>query len=209
MTRVSADAGRASPRRSWLRRLYDWVLHWAETPYGMPALFVLAFVEASFFPVPPDVLLIALALGARSRAFLFALVCTAGSVLGGLFGWWIGMALMDTLGSRIIAFYHQEDLYRQLVEMFRRHGFAAVVVAALTPIPYKVFTIAAGAAHFPGELLVAASVIGRGARFFAVATLIFWLGDRVRRFLEKYFDLATLVFTVMLVGGFVALKHLR
>lgn len=190
------------------RRLYDWVLHWAETPYGALALFILAFAESSFFPIPPDVLLIALVLGSRRRWLLFALLCTAASVFGGLLGYYIGAAFMDVVGMKIISFYHAEAYYQQVTEWYRIYDYWIVFIAAFTPIPYKVFTIASGAfeMNIPGFMLV--STIGRGARFFLVAWLLYYFGAPIQRFIDRYFNLLCVAFVVLLVGGFMVLKVL-
>ncbi len=190
----------------WLRRLYDWVLHWADTPYAAPALFLLAFSESSFFPVPPDVLLIALVMGARRRWFQYALLCTIASILGGLAGYGIGYWLMDTVGQRIIAFYHAQEYYRQVMEWYSRYDYWIVFIAALTPIPYKVFTIASGAFHMniPGFMVI--SMLGRGMRFFLVAGLLFWFGPPIQRFIDRYFNLLSFLFVILLIGGFLVIK---
>lgn len=190
----------------WLRRLYDWVLHWADTPYAAPALFLLAFSESSFFPVPPDVLLIALVMGARRRWFQYALLCTIASILGGLTGYGIGYWLMDTVGQRIIAFYHAQEYYRQVMEWYSRYDYWIVFIAALTPIPYKVFTIASGAFHMniPGFTVI--SMLGRGMRFFLVAGLLFWFGPPIQRFIDRYFNLLSFLFVILLIGGFLVIK---
>ena len=190
----------------WLRRLYDWVLHWADTPYAAPALFLLTFSESSFFPVPPDVLLIALVMGARRRWFQYALLCTIASILGGLAGYGIGYWLMDTVGQRIIAFYHAQEYYRQVMEWYSRYDYWIVFIAALTPIPYKVFTIASGAFHMniPGFTVI--SMLGRGMRFFLVAGLLFWFGPPIQRFIDRYFNLLSFLFVILLIGGFLVIK---
>jgi membrane protein YqaA with SNARE-associated domain len=190
-----------------IRRLYDWVLKWAETPYGWLALVVLAFAESSFFPVPPDVLLIALALAAPRRALLYAALATVASAIGGIGGYGIGYGLMEAVGWKIVRFYHAEELFHRLFDTFNRYSFWAVLSAALTPIPYKIFTISAGAARSPFVSFIMASVLGRGLRFFAVATLLYVWGERVRRLIDRYFNAATVAFLVLLVGGFLILKY--
>jgi len=191
------------------RRLYDWVLHWAHTPHGLAALFVLAFAESSFFPVPPDVLLIALVLGAARRWILLAGLCTAGSVLGGLAGYGIGLFLMDTVGARVIEFYHAQAYYEKVAQWYQLYDFWIVLAAAFTPIPYKVFTIASGAFQIHVMGFTLASLVGRGARFFLVAGLLRLFGEPVRRFIDKYFDWLALAFLVLLVAGFAVIKYSR
>ncbi|MCK4659443.1 MAG: DedA family protein [Phycisphaerae bacterium] len=205
----STPATRAKPGKLRIhRRLYDWVLHWADTPYGVPALFLLSFAESSFFPIPPDVLLITLVLGVRKRWFKFAAICTFGSVTGGIAGYGIGFGLMDQLGQPIIAFYHAEDHYAKVTEWYRLYDFWIVFIAAFTPIPYKVFTITSGALHMNLAMFCIVSAVGRGARFFIVAGLLYFFGPPMKRFIDRYFDWLALAFVVLLVGGFAAIKFL-
>ena len=188
------------------RKLYDWVLHWAKTPYGTPALFFLAFCESSFFPIPPDVLLIALAVSLPMRAFHYALVCSLGSVLGGAFGYWIGLHFMDTLGVPILQFYGAMEKYDKLSALYNEYNAWAVGVAGFTPIPYKVFTIAAGACKIDFVIFLLASAISRSARFFLVAGLLFWKGEEIKSWIDRYFNWAVTLFTVLLIGGFILIK---
>ncbi|MEK6799904.1 MAG: YqaA family protein [Planctomycetota bacterium] len=189
------------------RRLYDWVLHWADTPHGAAALFVLAFAESSFFPIPPDVLLIALVLGARSRWARLATICTVGSVAGGVAGYFIGMFLMDAVGLRIIEFYSAQSYFETVKEWYVRYDYWIVFIAALTPIPYKVFTIASGvmSMNLVGFTLV--SVVGRGLRFFLVAMLLYWFGPPMKRVIDRYFDWLSLAFVILVLAGFAAIKY--
>lgn len=189
-----------------LRALYQWVLHWAETPYGPWALFVLAFAESSFFPIPPDVLLIALAISIPLRAFRYAAICSVGSVAGGMFGYLIGAQLMEAVGRPILEFYDVTDQYENLQVLYQAHGAWAVGIAGFTPIPYKVFTISAGAFAINFPVFVVASVVGRSARFFLVAGLIYKFGEPVREFIERYFNLLAIIFAALLVGGFILVK---
>jgi len=206
---ASVAARPAQSRWRIHRRLYDWVLHWAETPYGAWALFLLAFAESSFFPIPPDVLLIALVLGAREKWRRFAAICSAASVLGGAAGYGIGMFLMDTVGMRIIDFYRAHHYYEQVQAWYIQYDFWIVFVAAFTPIPYKVFTIASGAFHMNLPAFCAVSLVGRGARFFLVAGLLRIAGAPMKRFIDRYFDLLAVLFVILLIGGFAVIKLLR
>ena len=199
-----------------LRKLYDWVLHWAETPYGPIALFILAFAESSFFPIPPDALLIALVLGATTKAFKFALNCTIASVLGALFGYTIGHFLWWTTSNEFTSiamfFFNNipgftEKLFFDVQKMYDHYNFWIVFTAGFTPIPYKVITISAGAFNIDIIMFVIASVISRGARFFLVAFLIWKFGPQIRNFIDKYFNWLAIAFTVLLIGGFVAIKY--
>ena len=188
-----------------LRRAYDWVLGWADHRYGGLALLLLAFVESSVFPIPPDVLLMALALGKPGAAFRFALICSVGSVAGGLAGYLIGWLLMDGLGRPIIELYNAQAAYAEVKQRFVAHGGWAVAIAGFTPIPYKVFTIAAGATQLSLSSFVLASVVSRSARFFLISGLIYYYGPTIKVFIDKYFNILTIVFTVLVLLGFVLL----
>lgn len=197
-----------APRR-WLRGLYDWTMHWAETPQSLAALFLIALAESSFFPVPPDVLLIAIVAAAPRQWFKAAALCTAGSVIGALLGYGIGYGLMATVGQTIVDFYHAQHHWDRVVELYNGPwGVWFLAGAAFTPIPYKVATIAAGATHMSVAPFILVSILGRGARFFLVAAILRAFGAPVRRTLEKNFDLAAFLFLVLLVGGFLVLKAL-
>ena len=191
-----------------LRRLYDWVIHWAHTPFGPVALFVLAFTESSFFPVPPDVLLIALALGFPARAFRFAGICTVGSVLGGLLGYAIGLLFFSVVGEPILRFYGYTEQFEFVQSLYARYDVWFVGAAGFTPIPYKVFTIAAGAFDMDLLRFVVVSALSRGARFFLVSALIFRFGSPIKTFIDKYFNLLTILFIILLVLGFIVIKFL-
>jgi membrane protein YqaA with SNARE-associated domain len=189
-----------------LHNLYDWVLHWAETPYGVPALFVLAFAESSFFPLPPDILLIALAISIPTRAFRYALVCTLGSVIGGTFGYLIGWQFYEVAGEPIVHFYHGEELFADIQQKYLEYGFWFVFTAGFTPIPYKIFTIASGVFTFNFWKFIIASSISRSARFFLVAALIWLFGPKIKPFIDKYFNVVVILFTILLIGGFMVIK---
>ncbi|MCX8110760.1 MAG: DedA family protein [Syntrophorhabdaceae bacterium] len=195
-------------KQNIIKRLYDWVLHWAETPYGTPALFLLAFTESSFFPVPPDVLLIALCLSIPTRSFYYALICSIGSVLGGAFGYLIGVTFMDTIGMKILAFYGFNEQYTYVQELYMKYDAWAVGIAGFTPIPYKVFTISAGAFKISFSVFIIASIISRSLRFFIVAALIYIFGKPIKGFIDKYFNLLCIIFTVLLIGGFIVIRYL-
>jgi membrane protein YqaA with SNARE-associated domain len=189
-----------------MRRLYDWVLHWAETPYGSWALFILAFAESSFFPIPPDLLLIALGISIPSRALRYAAICAAGSVLGGIAGYFIGYHFMDLLGMRVLNFYGLTEKYHSIGALYDQYNAWAVGIAGFTPVPYKVFTIAAGAFKINFPVFVVASLASRSARFFLVGLLIFVYGASIRSFIVRYFNVLTVVFFILLAGGFVLIK---
>jgi membrane protein YqaA with SNARE-associated domain len=202
-------AAAPKPRsRNPIRRTYDWVLSWAESPYAVPALFVLAFMESSFFPIPPDVLLIALALSVPARCFRFAAWCTLGSVLGGLFGYLIGYMLWAIFQPYLIPRVFSQATFDVVTNKYNEYGMLAVFIAAFTPIPYKVFTVAAGVAKLNILGFTGASIVGRGARFFLVALLIRALGPRAKQWIDANFNLVTIVGTLLLVGGFLLIKYL-
>jgi membrane protein YqaA with SNARE-associated domain len=207
-TAPSPLAAPAVRSRNPIRRVYDWVLSWAETPYGIPALFVLAFMESSFFPIPPDVLLIALALAVPTRSFRFALICTIGSVLGGLFGYFIGYALWSTFEPYLINRVFSQATFDSVTNKYNEYGELAVFIAAFTPIPYKVFTVAAGVAKLNILGFTGASIVGRGARFFLVAAIIRALGPRAKRWIDEYFNMVTVIGTLLLIGGFLVIKFM-
>jgi membrane protein YqaA with SNARE-associated domain len=191
-----------------IKRLYDWVLHWAETPYGIPALFILAFAESSFFPIPPDILLIALAISIPSKSFKFAAICSVGSVLGGIVGYGIGLYGYETIGQPIVNFYHGQPVMDKVKLWYEQYGFFGILIAAITPIPYKVFTIASGVFNFDFTSFVTASIIGRSTRFFVVAGLIWKFGPVIKGFIDKYFNLLMWAFMILLIGGFLLIKFL-
>jgi membrane protein YqaA with SNARE-associated domain len=191
-----------------LRRLYDWVLSWEKSKYGTAALAANAFAESAFFPIPPDVLQIALSVAKPKRSFWYALVSSVFSVLGGILGYAIGFFLFESVGQLIINTLGYQDYFNIVGGLYKENAFLAILGAAFTPIPYKVFTIAAGfwsVGLFP---LILASIVGRSARFFIVATLIYFFGARVKVFIERYFNWLSLLFFVLIVLGFVALKYL-
>lgn len=201
----------------YIRKLYDWVLSWAYTPYGAIALFILAFAESSFFPIPPDVLLIALVLGARKKAFRFALICTIGSISGAIFGYLIGHYLWWTTGnefSSVAGFFFSnfpgftEEMFFRIQQLYSHYNFWIVFAAGFTPLPYKVFTVSAGAFNINFPLFMIASIIGRGARFFLVSALIWKYGPPIKSFIDKYFNLLAILFTILLIGGFVLINFL-
>jgi membrane protein YqaA with SNARE-associated domain len=208
-TPPSDDLARARATRSPLRKLYYWTLHWAATPYALPALVVLSFAESSFFPVPPDVLLIALCFCNPQRWFSLAAWCTVASVAGGLLGYVIGWGLWEAVGLPIVRMYHGEAVVESVRVWYENYGFFGVLIAAVTPIPYKVFTIASGMMRFDLAQFVLASVLGRAMRFFLVAGLIRMFGARVKPFMERHFELAATALVALAVLGFAAIKYLK
>ncbi|MEE8206950.1 MAG: YqaA family protein [Nitrospinaceae bacterium] len=191
-----------------LRKTYDWVLHWSATKHALPALAILSFAESSFFPIPPDVLLIAMAVAVPLKAFRFAAVCSVASVLGGMFGYWLGWEFMDLVGNRIVEFYHFGDQKATIEAMYKEYGAWAVGIAGFTPLPYKVFTLTAGAFNYNFPVFVLMSLVSRSARFFIVAGLIYKYGAPIKIFIEKYFNILSIVFIVLLFAGFVLVKYI-
>ncbi len=191
-----------------LKGLYDWLLRLAAGPYAVPALAAVAFVESSFFPLPPDILLIPMALAKPRRAWWFAAVCTVSSVAGGFLGYAIGYYLFDAIGRPVLEFYGAMGRYEALKQAFADWGAWIIILKGMTPIPYKLVTIASGVAKFDLLTFAVASLISRSLRFFLLAALLWAFGDRVREFIEKRLMLVTTVFAASLVGGFFVLRYL-
>jgi len=202
---------------NYFRKLYNWVLHWSDTKYGVPALFILSLAESSFFPIPPDVLLIALALGMQSKALYYGFICSMASVLGAIVGYTIGYyAWWNSIGeyTAIAMFFFNHipgfssELFATIQQKFDLYNFFIVFTAGFTPIPFKIITISAGAFNINFPMFIIASTISRSARFFLVAMLIKKYGKHITAFIDKYFNILSIAFTVLLIGGFFALKLL-
>jgi membrane protein YqaA with SNARE-associated domain len=194
----------------WLKGLMAWTESFASKPYGLWALLILAFAESSFFPIPPDVLLIALAVSLPKKAFKYALFCAIGSVIGGIAGYGIGYYFWEAAQGWFYAYVpgFTPDVFNVVKQKYQENAFFAVFTAAFTPIPYKVFTIAGGVCDIGLKTLIIASGIGRTARFFLVAALFYFIGPSVKAFIDKYFEWLTILFAVLLIGGFIAIKYL-
>jgi len=190
-----------------LRRLYDRTMDLAARKDAVWALAAIAFVEGFFFPIPPDVLLIPMVLAARDRAWLYAAVCTAASVAGGIFGYAIGWFLFETVGDPILAFYGYGEAFATFGARYNEWGAWIVFTAGFTPFPYKAIAIASGTTRLDPATFVAASVVARGFRFLIVAALLYWMGPPIRAFIERRLGLVTLVFVALLLGGFVVAKY--
>lgn len=186
----------------------EWVESFAEKPGAGWALFAIAFAESSFFPIPPDVLLIALAVTLPKKAFRFAAICSLGSVLGGMFGYLIGMEFYELIGSKIVKFYGVQEQYETVRQLYSQNAFAAIALAGFTIIPYKVFTIAAGAFGVEFPVLVVASAISRSARFLLVAALFYFFGPPIKSVIDRYFEALAVAFVVLLVFGFMIVRWL-
>jgi len=185
-----------------IRELYHWTIHWAATPFAMPALFFIALAESSFFPLPPDLLLIPMCLASPEHSFLYATIAMVGSVLGGV----IGLLIGRYGGRPLVKKVFDEKKISWAEHLYQKYDVWALGIAGFTPIPYKVFTILAGVLNIRVRELVPISFLSRGGRFFLVATLLYFYGEPMKAFISEYFNLLTIVFVVLLVGGFVAVK---
>jgi len=203
-------SGQTNEKRGPFRRLYDWVLSWAGRPQGPAALGTLSMAESTFFPVPPDPLLMALAMGAPRRSFYFAAICTLGSVVGGVIGYGIGWGVWSAVSEFFYTYVPgvTPESFERVRALYDRWDFWAVFVAGFTPIPYKVFTLSSGAFHISFPVFLIASVLSRGARFFLVAGLIYAFGPGIQGFIDRYFDKLIWLFLALLIGGFVVVKYL-
>lgn len=189
-----------------LRRLYDWTIALAGSRHALWALAGISFVESSFFPIPPDLLLIPMVIARPDRALLIAGVCTVASVIGGAFGYLIGLVLFEQLGEPVLAFYGKEAMFDHFAAIYNQYGAWAVLIAGLTPFPYKVATILSGATGLNFTIFMVSSLIARGLRFFIVAGLLSLFGMPIRTFVEERLGFVFTVFLVLLVGGFAALR---
>jgi len=191
-----------------LHKIYDWMMEKAAHRHALAWLAAVSFIESSFFPIPPDVMLIPMILAAPSRWFRIALVCTLASVIGGFFGYAIGAFAMDTIGMAILTAFHLGDKFEAMRPIIDQYGVWMILIKGMTPIPYKLITITAGAFHFDLVKFTLASIAARGMRFFLVAALLWKFGEPIRAFVETRLKLVTTAFVALLVGGFVALKFL-
>ena len=191
-----------------MRSLYDWTLSLARHKYALWGLAVVAFIESSVFPIPPDVLMIAMIVARPSRAFVIAGVATAASVAGGLAGYWIGYGAFETLGRPVLEFYGKDAYFAEFQARYNEWGAWAVLIAGVTPFPYKVITILSGATALSLPVFMLASVVARGLRFFIVAALLRRFGAPIRDFIERRLGLVFSVFMALLLGGFVVVRYL-
>ena len=197
-----------------VKRLYDWMLSWGDSRWGALALFLFAFAESSFFPIPPDVLLIALCLGAVARSFRFAAICTAGSIMGAMVGYAIGYFVWQNAAGEYTALAHfffnhvfSVEAFEKVGALYDQYNFWIVFTAGFTPLPYKIFTITGGLFHINFVMFIVASIISRGLRFFLIGGLIWKFGAPIKSFIDKYFNLLAIAFTVLLVGSFFLLGY--
>jgi membrane protein YqaA with SNARE-associated domain len=190
-----------------LRRLYDWTMSLAARTGAAWALAIVAFIESSVFPIPPDVLQIPMVLARRDRAWVYAAIATVASVLGGVAGYLIGWLVFDTVGRPLLDFYGYGAKFDDFAARYNHWGAWIVFIAGVTPFPYKVITIASGATGLPMPVFMVASVAARGLRFFVVSALLYWFGPPIRAFIERYLGLLAIVFVVLLLGGFALVKY--
>lgn len=199
---------------NWVKNSKEWMEKFADKPNAMIWLFILSFAESSFFPIPPDVLLIAIAVSFPKKALKAALWCTAGSVLGGIAGYYIGYYFMDVVGMPILEFYGKPDAMNVFAAKYKEYGQGMLLISAFTPIPFKLFTITSGATNFLDPetmklgVFIITSAVGRAARFFLVAGILRIWGPRMKPWIDKNLELLTIAFTILLVGGFVVYKFL-
>ncbi|MDR2617124.1 MAG: DedA family protein [Endomicrobium sp.] len=193
---------------SFIRSIYDWTLHWAKTKHSSSWLFFIAFIESSFFFIPPDVLLIPLVIAEREKWWKKALICTLGSVLGAFLGYFIGKVIYDTVGILLIHLYNLENVIDIVKAKYAQNAFLSIFAGAFTPIPYKALTITAGMFDISLYTLLFASILGRGGRFFIVAFALKIFGNKVQNTIEKYFNILSLLFLFLVIIGFLAFKYL-
>lgn len=200
----------APESRNPLRRLYNWMLSFADKPSGPRALGAITFAESSFFPIPPDPLLLALSLGAPKKALRFAAICTIASVLGGIAGYLLGNLFWEALSGFFFTYVPgvSPEAFSTVQEWYRRWDFWAVFLAGITPLPYKVFTLSAGVFQVSFPVFVVASMLSRGLRFFVLAGLVYFYGQPIQGFIDRHFERLSWAFGILLVLGFLALRFL-
>ena len=201
---MSAETGLAAST-SWLRRIYHWTLSLADHPQARVALFLLALAESSVFPIPPDVLLLVMAMSSPGSAFHLATITTLGSTLGAAIGYAIGMFLFATVAQPVLEFYHAMATFHHVQDLFVQHGIWVVAIAGFSPIPFKVITIASGAFGMSFIPFIVTALFSRGSRFFLEAALMYWGGDVLRQWVERYFEWLTVAVSLAVVGGFALL----
>lgn len=204
-THSSASGGSASfeTKRGAFQKLYDWTLSLAESRYAPYALGLIAFAESSFFPLPPDIILVSMAIARPKRAWVYALICTLGSVLGALLGYAIGSLLYETLGKWLINLYGYGARIEEMRALYAQWGWALILIKGLTPIPFKIVTITSGLMAYPLAPFIFLCILTRGARFFLLAVLMNYFGEPVKKFLDTYFAAVIAVFLIVIVAGFI------
>ncbi len=191
-----------------MKQIYDWMMRQAGHAKAPHALFWVAFIESSIFPIPPDVMLVPMVLRQRQKAWRYATICTVGSVIGGVAGYAIGYYLFEYIGQPVIKLYGLDGKWGQLAEWFKEWGVWVLLIKGPTPFPYKVLTIFAGTMHMNLLAFVGASIVSRAMRFFLVAALLYWYGEPIRDFIERRLNVIVTALVVLMVGGFVGIKYL-
>tara|TARA_Y100001970_G_scaffold269303_1_gene361578 strand:- start:731 stop:1315 length:585 start_codon:yes stop_codon:yes gene_type:complete len=189
-----------------LRSLYNWTLKKAEHKYSSWILSIVSFSESSFFPIPPDVLLIPMIIAKRTKAWTYALICTLSSVLGGVVGYAIGFFLFNSIGILIVEFYHLSNSFNTFENYYKEYGILIVLGAGFTPFPFKFITIASGVFSLNIFLFILTSLIARGLRFYLLASLLFIFGEKIKNLIDKYFNILAVLFFILLIGSFMLIK---
>ena len=192
----------------FLRDLYNWTLEQSSKKYASWFLAFISFIESSFFPIPPDIILIPMIIAKRTKAFILASICTIFSVIGGLFGYFIGFALFNSVGLILVNFYGMNDYIESLKEYYNNYGVWFVLIAGFTPLPFKIITIASGLFQLNLIVFILCSLIARGSRFYLIAVLLYIFGETIKKFIEKYFNILTILFFILLIGGVLFLGYL-
>ena len=190
------------------RNLYDWTLNKASHQSAPWFLSIVSFAESSFFPIPPDIILIPMVLAKRTKAFFYALICTLSSVLGGILGYLIGLVLFNSIGILLINFYHLNDQMTQFQNYYNTYGVWIVIIAGFTPFPFKLITIASGLFQLNFIIFVLCSILSRGSRFYLVSVLLYFFGENIKLLIEKYFNFLTILFFILLIGSVFIIKAL-
>jgi len=191
-----------------LKRLYNWTLDKANHKNAKWYLSIISFAESSFFPIPPDLLLIPMALASKTKAIFYAFICTFSSVLGGILGYAIGYYFYNNLGIYIVEFYHLENSFSVFEDYYKEFGILIVLGAGITPFPYKFITIASGVFGLNIFLFIIISIVGRGLRFYLIAILLYFFGEKIKLIIDKYFNFLTIVFFILLVGSVFIIRFL-
>ncbi len=190
------------------RNLYNWTLNQSSKKYAPWFLTFISFVESSFFPIPPDIILIPMIIAKRTKAFLYAFVCTISSVFGGLFGYLIGYALFNSIGIILVNFYGMTEYIENLKEYYNDYGIWFVLIAGFTPLPFKVITIASGLFQLNLIIFILCSLVARGGRFYLIAGLLYLFGEAIKKFIDRYFNFLTILFFILLIGSILFLNYL-
>ena len=190
------------------RQLYDWTLEKSSRKEAAWFLSIISFAESSFFPIPPDIILIPMALAKKTKAFLYAFICTISSVLGAILGYLIGILLFNSIGILLIDFYHLTNEVSEFKEYYNLYGAWIVIIAGFTPFPFKVITIASGLFELNFFIFLVSSILSRGARFYLISGLLYFFGNKIKIFIDKYFNFLTIIFLVLLIGSFLFIKLL-